>query len=78
MKIDGYLQHVSITGSSFEDAEPLQLPSQQSQHGAVDVIETDARGAQRQAGELDLQNSLVQLGLGGVESAGRGARRAGL
>lgn len=65
-----YLQRVSVTGAGPQDPEAPQLASQQSQHGAVDVVQTDAGGAEGQTGALHLQDSLVQLGLGGAESGG--------
>lgn len=71
-----HLQSISITGARLEDAQPLQLPAQQSQHGAVDVVEADARRAQGQAGVLDLQDSFIQLRLDRTKSAGRHQRAA--
>lgn len=63
-----YLQCISITGASLDDAEPLELSSQQGQHGAVDVIQADARRTHGQTGALDFQDGLVQLSLGWAES----------
>lgn len=63
-----YLQCISIAGASLDDAEPLELSSQQSQHGAVDVVQADARRTHGQAGALDFQDGLVQFSLGWAES----------
>lgn len=41
-----YLLCVSIAGSSLDDTQLPELPSQQRQHGAVDVVQADTRGAQ--------------------------------
>lgn len=73
-----HLQSISIAGARLEDAQPLQLSAQQSQHSTVDVIEADARRAQRQAGVLDLQNSFVQLRLDRIESARKASKWNGM
>lgn len=58
-----YLLCISIAGSSLDDTQLPELPSQQRQHGAVDVVQADTRGAQWQTGALDLEDSLIQLSL---------------
>lgn len=73
---DYYLYCISITGAGLHNAEPPELSPQQSQHGAVDVIQTDARRAERQTGALDLQDGLVHLSLGRAESGVKEMRAA--
>ncbi|TNN55637.1 hypothetical protein EYF80_034153 [Liparis tanakae] len=63
------LKYIGVAGAGLDEAELPELPAQQSQHGAVDVVQADARGAQRQAGALDLQHGLVQLRLCRAESS---------
>lgn len=41
-----YLLCISIAGSSLDDTQLPELPAQQRQHGAVDVVQADTRGAQ--------------------------------
>lgn len=62
-----YLQCIGIAGSGLDDTQLYELPTQQRQHGAVDVIQADARGAQWQTGALNLDDSLIQLSLSWAE-----------
>lgn len=64
-----YLENISVAGRGLDDAQSLELSSQQCQHAAVDVIQADAWRTQGQAGALHLQNGLVQFSLHWAESA---------
>lgn len=68
-----YLQCVCITRALRDDPELFELPGQQREHGGVYVVQTDARIALRQTGQLHLQHGLIQLSLSRTEP-GHGTR----
>lgn len=63
----GYLQCVCITGALWDDPELFELLGQQCEHGGVNIVQTDARIALRQTGQLHLQHGLIQLSLSRTE-----------
>lgn len=55
---------MAVSDAALQDTQVFQFLSNKTQHEAVDIVQTHARGAEAQAGLLDIQDSLIQFCLG--------------
>lgn len=61
---------MAVSDAALQDTQVFQFLSNKAQHEAVDIFQTHARGAEAQAGLLDIQDSLIQFCLGFGEPEG--------
>lgn len=69
-----YLEEMAVSDVVLQDTQVFQFLSNKAQHEAVDIFQTHARGAEAQAGLLDIQDSLIQFCLGFGEPEDHGVK----